>query len=140
MHSGLDKRGKLQPPRELTDALHRRKQCGYEAARIQAQLDDVSRVKLPIYSTPEAYQKWRTSARAAMLRYSSEAYQLTEWIEEQYRCGLQLAHDVIKALEQDGVDLEEHEGEALSKIETLLGTINKKQKEKPENGQSIERR
>lgn len=102
MRSGLDKHGKLLPPRKLDDAIRRRRQCGYEAARCQDQLNDASRAQR--FSSQIEYVAWRDRADHALKMLRSEEHQLTDWIDAQRDALFRKAYDVLASLRDDDFD------------------------------------
>lgn len=104
--------GRIAPPRSFREASDRHRQLIHEIARIQAQLEDPTRVLR--YPSTKEYDAWRDSAQHALKLFRIEATQLDEW-QETPGALLAKAYDVLQTLE-DEVDFEPHERALLQRL------------------------
>jgi hypothetical protein len=115
------KYGKLLPPKDLHNALLRQDQLPIEIGKIEMQLNDPARITR--YKTVAEFDRWRDSARSALVLFKSEQRQLGEWIKahEQPEDLFREAYDLLNKLEVE-VDFEPTESALMVRLDEYFKT------------------
>ncbi len=117
---------KLDPePRTLADAYTWRRQALEQIERISSQLADSRRHER--MRSAKHYGDWHKSASRALDLFRLEADLLAAWITARQASGdgpllFGKAYDLLKTLQEDGVELEPEELDLITRLDALFGS------------------